>query len=489
MSKCLALRGDEPLRIMQMAFIHDDYILAVHKRNKKYKTFKECIDNFIADYYWGGHILTPELAKMGYNTFLCVPRDILSQALWCAENGVSDIPQEAFVYGVCMFQIAAYKPDILYISHPQEFGDAFIEALPWKPPVIVGWSAAATPPLTSWKFFDAILSSHDVSMDRARESGAQRVIYSLPGFPEALATELSSLPKRTDVSFSGYWSPFHHHRNALLTRLARKSLGEDFSLAYYLPFFHGAEPIPEEVARLNRGAGWGKSMYVALARSKVTLNAHCEIDGRPQNLSPNLRQFEATGVGALLLNEVSPNIEAFFDPCSMLVLFEDEHDLLEKICYYLVHEHERAEIAAKGQQHCLQSFSMRVRARAFVSKIAQIIKEKTNDKYPVAHMIALAKKFSELPGGMDFNEEHGAILQSLIQYALASPYHVMNDIFLTLQRFCPVNAMNWKFLEALVVLPDQPERAKSLLKEELSSWPENDEARHTLSHLLIAQRA
>ena len=50
---------------------------------------------------------------------------------------------------------------------------------------------------------------------------------------------------------------------------------------------------------------WGLDMYRALARSKITINRHINV---AENNANNMRLFEATGTGSLLITDRKDNL-------------------------------------------------------------------------------------------------------------------------------------------------------------------------------------
>lgn len=488
-------KNGRPLRVMQMAFSHDDYIRILQKKNKRCTTHAQCMAHFEQDYYWGGHVFTPTLRALGYETFLCLPGDLHSQALWCAEHKVGDLPRAALNHAMALYQVAVFQPDVLYVSHPHFYDDVFLEALPMAPSVILGWSAAATAADISWKLFDAILSSHEISMLRAKDCGARETIFALPGYPLELATELKSQPRRTDVSFTGYWTPFHKYRNQLLKDLAAhakpqspkdpQSLRNPLDVAYYLPFFNGADPIPEAVSACNRGPLWGKSMFRAMAASRLTLNAHAELDFGFQNLSPNMRQMEATGSGSLLLTQQSPNLEAFFTPGEHLVTFTDSASMLAAIEHYLAHPEEGQAIAARGQAHCLHHYNMENRAIAFMDTVARIMERKSGRMVPFA---ALLRGLGAVLSEGHVPPDHADLLHVVLDRAVHgsdAERHAAGEILAGVDLSTTLHGCLFRAKEAA----DRSDTAtaRALLHQELEAFPYNDIARHALSLLILNQ--
>jgi spore maturation protein CgeB len=80
------------------------------------------------------------------------------------------------------------------------------------------------------------------------------------------------------------------------------------------------------------------------------LNRH--IDAAEGNAN-NMRLYEATGVGAMLLTDRGRNLPELFEPGAELVVYEDSDDLVDKLRHYLQHEEERVRVAAAGQRRTL----------------------------------------------------------------------------------------------------------------------------------------
>jgi spore maturation protein CgeB len=82
-----------------------------------------------------------------------------------------------------------------------------------------------------------------------------------------------------------------------------------------------------------------------LNRSKITLN-FCRDDAGKTFLKG--RVFEAMASGCLVLEDNGTETRKLFEVDRDFVMFQDKHELLEKINYYLEHEKERRLIAKSG---------------------------------------------------------------------------------------------------------------------------------------------
>ena len=130
-------------------------------------------------------------------------------------------------------------------------------------------------------------------------------------------------------------------------------------------FGYGAgEPPPASpLAPRTAARHGGSDMYPRLAELRVTLNRHI---GTAEGFANNMRLYEATGVGALLLTEAAPNLAGIFEPGVEIVTYTDADELVEKARHYLEHDDERAAIAAAGQARTLREHTYEQRTRELV---------------------------------------------------------------------------------------------------------------------------
>jgi spore maturation protein CgeB len=127
--------------------------------------------------------------------------------------------------------------------------------------------------------------------------------------------------------------------------------------------------VPEgsPIWRRYRGSAWGSDMYGVLGRSKITVNEHIDL---AEDCANNMRLFEATGMGTLLVTDWKPNIGDMFVPGEEVVCYRNPEECLRLVRYYLDHEDERARIAAAGQRRTLRDHGFGQRAAELVSLFA-----------------------------------------------------------------------------------------------------------------------
>ncbi len=439
---------------------------------------------FMADGVNGGMYLGTAMQALGYEAWTVIANNLHLQQKWCDDYqyGMPADQTELVVE-----QINRFAPDILYIHDCLTYGSTFIRSLGKRPRLVLGYHAAPVPEDTDWSAFDMLLTPWKTCREAALACGAQSVEYAFPGFDDNQVLPPGVIEPALDVSFTGSWSPLHGWRNALLAKLAGVAAKEDapFTPVYCLNSL-GKSEVPELVGRFDRGAVWGRRMYGLLAGSRMALNAAMDCAERE---APNMRLMEATGMGALLLTEKHPSLEAFFRPHEVAA-FATPDELVERIIYYKNNEQERADIAARGQARCLRDFSLAVRARAMDRRIERVLRPQAFD---AAGREELIRKATEMVAAGE---------QGLLQ---AAGEGVQTDLTTALwQAFCRGDSAEVETLAPLraKLLADSYEHyfcrclyhavrgemsmALEFLQQELDAFPENDRARQIYAELLCA---
>jgi spore maturation protein CgeB len=108
---------------------------------------------------------------------------------------------------------------------------------------------------------------------------------------------------------------------------------------------------------------WGLDMYRALARSRVTLNRHINV---AENNANNMRLYEATGVGALLITDRKDNLGELFEVGKEVVAYSSPEEAAELIRYYIAHPEEARAIALAGQARTLREHTYKRRMEELV---------------------------------------------------------------------------------------------------------------------------
>jgi hypothetical protein len=287
----------------------------------------------------------------------CVPL----QARWAREHGVAPMGRRAitrlparaqqalavrFLHAVAQAQIEALDLEILYLQDFWFFSADQMREQRRRGRRIVGQLGSAPPDDGRVAECDLVLTSFPHFVDRLRAQGVRCEYYPI-AFDERVAADQSlEVPRDVSTSFVGTVHPPDVHRGGrpFFERLCR-----DVDLQMW-GYIRDRLPADSPILSHHHGEAWGLDMYRVLARSRIVVNRHGDI---AEDYANNMRLFEATGMGALLMTEAARNLPGLFEPGLEIVTYDDLDDLVQKIRHYAAHDEEREEIAAAGRRRTL----------------------------------------------------------------------------------------------------------------------------------------
>ena len=166
------------------------------------------------------------------------------------------------------------------------------------------------------------------------------------------------------VSFIGNLSSSHRERILWLEHLSGKV---DIHI-----WGAGVDSLSGDssIRRNYMGKAWGKEMYGILQRSRISLNHHIDLAGSYAN---NMRLFEATGMGTLLITDWKENLHEMFEPGGEVVAYQNPEECAELIEYYLKHDGERETIACAGQERTLREHTYYHRMQEMVDIVQKYV--------------------------------------------------------------------------------------------------------------------
>jgi spore maturation protein CgeB len=256
-------------------------------------------------------------------------------------------------------QIKQYRPDVLVNHSIEVSADLLREVRPYVR-LMVGCHASPINGELDLSVYDLILSAVDNFVDLFRREGLKSERFRF-GFDERVLKGLDESTSDIPVSFVGNLFPVHASRIRWLEHLC-----EHVPVDVWAPSLTAcAEDSP--IVPRHRGAAWGKHMYQILHDSRVTLNHHIDV---AEGYAGNVRLFEGTGVGSLLITDWKKNLDEIFDVGREVVAYRSFEECAELVRYYLEHEDERKSIARAGQQRTLKDHTYLTRMQELVD-IAQ----------------------------------------------------------------------------------------------------------------------
>ncbi len=267
---------------------------------------------------------------------------------------------------VALAQVRDFQPDVLYCQDLSFFPPEAIKKLKSEVGLIVGQIACPLPPDSFLKGYDLITTSIPHFVPRLQALGVESEYFRI-AFDSKVLELLGTIKKDVDLSFVGGISRHHSKAVPLLEYLAQNTPIEFFG--------YGAKLLPRKsiIRKRHHGEVWGLDMYRALARSKITINRHINI---AENNANNMRLYEATGVGSLLITDMKDNLEEIFEIGKEVVAYSSQEEAVELIQYYLAHPEEAETIAKAGQARTLLEHTYRHRMEELALLLERYLKAK-----------------------------------------------------------------------------------------------------------------
>lgn len=342
-------------------------------------SYQQMLDKILEEYFADTGALYHHAIKHQNSCFLIIANCEPMQKQWAKENNVV-YSKANWEKEIAMAQIKFFAPDVFYIeSIFNYFGDFLKEAKPYCKS-IVSW--ISTPISDSLKLndIDLILSSTPDFVEKFRCKGIKSE-YMLPAF-DVRIHELIEVNNKKDIPFSfvGGWSGVHVNRKKALEELVRKTSiqlwGYGFrrkeyskkTIRFYTDLlFPKADPIMDAY----RGELWGLEMYSILKRSLITFNIH---ESLLKGRVGNMRMFEASGVGTMLLNDNGSNLSEIFIPGKEIEVYNSIDEAIEKVNYYTQHPQKAIEIGANAQKRTIKDYNYDVFVTQLISHFKNNLK-------------------------------------------------------------------------------------------------------------------
>ncbi|MDX6476144.1 MAG: hypothetical protein QOH95_1655 [Gaiellaceae bacterium] len=302
------------------------------------------------------------LGELGHEAHEIVANAAPLQEAWARERGSrSSLPFRLRRERVVREQAEAFGPDVVYVQNMKFFSRGLLRHLQQRGAMIVGQIASEAPARSKLSAFDLVLTSFPHFVESFRSAGV-RSEYLRIGFDPRVLARLEAdgaVRERHGAVFVGALNRTQHSSgNALLERAASR-VPIDF-------WGYAADGWPESSPLRARyhGEAWGIDMFRVLYESRIALNRHIGVAERYAN---NMRLYEATGVGTMLLTDARENLGDLFEPGREVVTYDSEDELVERVAYYLEHDEERRAIAAAGQARTLREHTYRIRMQELLA--------------------------------------------------------------------------------------------------------------------------
>ena len=266
-----------------------------------------------------------------------------------------------WLHDLLLAQVKHYAPDVIVNHDPVAFPPAFLRELKAHTRFLVAQIASPVPPggHESLAAHDLVLSSFPHFVTRFRDVGIASEYMPLCFEPRVLESVAPSGFRPIPAAFVGSLSPAHRERIDLIDQVCERS---------GLAVWGAAQSLPAGSAthRCHRGEAWGRAMFEILGDARIALNHHIDVAAGYAN---NMRLYEATGMGAMLLTDARRNLGDLFALNGEVVTYGSAAECAELLEYYAAHEQERAAIARAGQRRTLRDHTYAQRMRQLLELV------------------------------------------------------------------------------------------------------------------------
>jgi hypothetical protein len=290
------------------------------------------------------------------------------QLAWAAEHGVGRTGalrlagRRAQLHRILSAQIKRFDPDVVYVQDLWLLSRRELDRLRGDGRLVVGQIASAPPEPDRLQGFDLLVTSFPHYVERFRALGVASSYLPI-AFHRPVLERVAPDGRPHGAVFVGGVNPrVHPAGTALLERLCARGLVEVWG--------YGADELPpgSPILGHHHGEAWGLDMYRVLAQARIVVNRHIEA---AEGLANNMRLFESTGMGALVLTEAAPNLGELFEPGHEVATYADEDELVAEIERFLADEDARAAIAAAGRERTLREHTYERR----IAELAALLEE------------------------------------------------------------------------------------------------------------------
>lgn len=362
---------------MKILFIQTNYpafLKNFYEKNKNWNAlnYQALMFKWAKEWFGSANFYSNNLRKHGWEGKEVIVDDWNSQRKWAKEHNLNlnnpfdtilrkmPFPIKTrlglidnWITKVLLAQIKDYKPDVVYFHHIGLLAPSKLIKVKEKTKLLVGQIASPLPSRDKLKQFDLIISSFPHFIEKFKKMGIESE-YLQWCAEKSIPKKIGTKKRVYDVSYVGGFTPHHSEGNKMLKALARE-VGVHF-------WGYGEQTLlpTSPIRKSFHGKAWGREMYEIFGKSKIVINRHINV---AENYANNLRMFEATAMGALLITDEKKNMDEFFKAGKEVITYKSADDLIRKVKYYLKHNAERKEIAKAGQHRTLKDHTYDVRMK------------------------------------------------------------------------------------------------------------------------------
>jgi spore maturation protein CgeB len=358
------------MKIILFWSYYNKYLEQLYQSNSSLSnlSYKEQQNYILSDYFGWPPALVRRIGEKGHEVEILIVNSRPLQQAWAKENSCK-FDDRNWEYDIPLQQVKQFQPDIIWMGSMFQYFGEYLDQLKVYCRKIFAWIAYPPPSSLNLSAVDCILTSHTNFQEYFTGLGKPCEIV-LPTFEPRILEYCPEVDRDIECSFIGSLSYGHLQRMNTLKQLVTQtplqiwsSLPRLLSKGLLQPKFIQSYMSMGIVRKRMNNSVWGMDMYRIFRRSQITINVHLDAAA---GLAGNMRMFEATGMGALLITENAPNIRKLYEPGKEVIVYENISDLVNVIKYY-IDEPQQVEVIAKaGQYRTLNEHSPERRSQELI---------------------------------------------------------------------------------------------------------------------------
>lgn len=362
------------MKIALLADYYEQYLAAydsLHAQELAPLGFRQHQEHFFSDYFGSFVSYRNHFRHIGHQAELFVANYYPLQAKWLQEQSSNLAAAPNTKKLVLLEQLRAFRPDAVFVGSMFDYYGEFFQQVSRITKNIFTWISCPFPPNLDLSNVRCVFSSIKDYVYKFQKLGVPSEWLRAAFDPEILP-KLGSVQKDVPVSFVGALARgSHESRIAALEYLLRAGIPLKIWGNYSYTGRRAALKglfVKSPLEKHTQPSVWGLEMYRTLARSQITVNAHIDV-AKQNRMGGNMRLYEATGCGALLITDDAPDVRELFEVGSELITYQSKEELFDHIRFFLEHPESAKTIANAGREGCVRRHSYSARIREFSQMI------------------------------------------------------------------------------------------------------------------------
>lgn len=377
----------KPVVFLKVAAFYDYYLREFYKKNFGIRSFSyiEHQKKLLSDCFGWSDYFQKNLQSFGYSLHELIINDEVMQKKWANEEKIV-YNDKNWMEDILLHQIRHYNPDVIIWETPSAYSAGLYDVMQntSKKVLHIGHMCTLFKDLNFFNRFNLVLACSEFQQDQLGKSHISSMLFR-HGFEPTILKKIPDSKRIIDVSFIGTLGSKttidgNAYRDHLLefllqetdinvwtpTRLSGANILYQNALFFYCNLKKGNfknfwkhQSLGTNILSLQKRypkriheAKYGLDMFEILSRSKITINCHNPLSSG--DYPANMRLYEATGMGALLITDYKRYLPDIFEPDKEVITYKTKEECAEKIQYFLEHEKERESIARAGQKRTLE---------------------------------------------------------------------------------------------------------------------------------------